>query len=54
MINSEDIEKEVNEVIDNYGAPENITEEIRNFLFQSDNLETIIEIIAEEEEKQQN
>ena len=46
----EKFENEVKEVINDYGAPENITEEIENFLFESGNIESIIELAKELEE----
>lgn len=46
----EKFENEVKKVINSYGAPENITEEIENFLFQSGNIYSIIELVKELEE----
>lgn len=41
-------EKKVIEIIDDYGAPENITDEIKEFLFgSSNNIYSIIEFVKE-------
>lgn len=40
-------EESIEKVIDEYGAPEPITQEIKNFLLDSGNIYTIIEIYKE-------
>lgn len=40
-------EQKVIELIDNYGAPENISEVIKDFLFQSNAIYDIIELVKE-------
>lgn len=47
-----DIEEKVEELINDYGAPDNIAKKIRNFLFQSGNLEDIIDLVEEEKAKE--
>jgi len=43
----DEMEKAIEKVVDDYGAPENVTEEIKNFLFESGNIHFIREIILE-------
>ena len=42
---SSTMEDEVEKLVDDYGAPENITDAIKEFLFDSGNIYTIAEII---------
>jgi hypothetical protein len=39
-----DLEKEIEKIIEEYGAPKNITEDIKEFLIRTGHLYAIIEI----------
>ena len=46
----EEFEKQVEKIVEDYMAPENITDEIKNFLFESGNLYSIFELSKEVED----
>jgi hypothetical protein len=43
----EEFEKKVKELVDDFGAPENITTAIEDFLFESGNIHTIVGLAEE-------
>ena len=49
--NQETFEEKIEKVVEDYCAPEHITDDIKDFLFGSGNIYTILEIAKEELKK---